>query len=373
MPPVNILIKPASSACNMACTYCFYRDVAENRTSAFNGMLTLERMECVIQAGMEYAEHVCSFAFQGGEPTLAGLDFYRGVVELQKKHQKAGVKIQNAIQTNGFAIDEEWAKFFAENRFLVGLSLDGPADTHNLHRIDSRSSGTFNAVMRAVRLFQKHGVTFNVLCVVTGRNARRIEQIYRFYRKHEMNWLQFIPCLEPLEEERGHARYHLSAEAYGAFLIRLFDLWFDDLKRGEYVSIRHLDNWMSTLLGERPEACNMTGQCSIQFVIEGDGGVYPCDFYVLDAWRLGTVGEMSFLEMRQSDTAKRFLEESLSVPESCKTCRWYGLCRNGCRRDRFGAEGLHCYCEAYQAFFSARAKELQLATRMILEMRQRVR
>lgn len=373
MPPINILIKPASSACNMACTYCFYRDVAEHREQAFEGMLSLDAMERVIQAGMEYAEHICSFAFQGGEPTLAGLDFYRGVVELQKKYARPGIAIRNAIQTNGYSIDDEWAVFLAENRFLVGLSLDGPSELHNLNRLDAAGGGTFNRVMRAARLMEKHQVEFNILCVVTGRNARSVEKIYRFYRRQGFRWLQFIPCIEPLAQQRGEARYHLSAEDYGDFLIRLFDLWYDDLRRGEYISIRHLDNWLAILLGERPEACNMAGQCSVQFVVEGDGGVYPCDFYVLDEWRMGTVGEISFAEMQQGEAAKRFITASLRVPEQCRGCRWHSLCRNGCRRDRTvlpdGSIDLNCYCAAYQKFFSQREYRLMDAVKLISRLR----
>ena len=334
MPPINILIKPASSACNMACKYCFYRDVAEHREQAFEGMLSLQKMERVIRAGMEYADHSCSFAFQGGEPTLAGLDFYRGVVELQKKYARSGLEIHNAIQTNGMLIDEEWAAFLAENRFLVGLSLDGPAELHNLNRLDTVGEGTFNRVMRTARLMEKHRVEFNILCVVTGRNARSVEKIYRFYRRQSFRWLQFIPCLDSLEQQRGEEKYHLSAENYGDFLIRLFDLWYEDLQRGEYISVRHLDNWLSILLGGQPEACSMTGQCAVQFVVEGDGGVYPCDFYVLDEWRMGTVGESSFAEMQRGEVAAWFIQASLRVPNKCRRCRWYGLCRNGCRRNR---------------------------------------
>lgn len=371
MPPINILIKPASSVCNMACKYCFYRDVAEHREQAFEGMLTLEKMERVIRAGMEYADHICSFAFQGGEPTLAGLDFYRGVVELQKKYARSGVEVHNAIQTNGMLIDEEWAAFLAENRFLVGLSLDGPAELHNLNRLDTVGEGTFNRVMRAARLMEKHGAEFNILCVVTGRNARSVEKIYRFYRRQGFRWLQFIPCLDSLEQQRGEEKYHLSAENYGDFLIRLFDLWYEDLQRGEYISIRHLDNWLSILLGGQPETCSMTGQCAVQFVIEGDGGVYPCDFYVLDEWRMGTVGESSFAEMQRGETAARFIQTSLRVPDKCRSCRWYGLCRNGCRRNRMtlldGEVDRNCYCEAYQRFFSQREKELMQAARLLAQ------
>ena len=162
MPPINILIKPASSACNMACQYCFYKDVAAHREQEFEGMLSIESIEKVIQAGMEYAEHICSFAFQGGEPTLAGLDFYRQVVVLQKQYAKPGVEIRNAIQTNGYTIDEEWAAFFRENHFLVGLSLDGPPELHNRNRTDVQGKDTFNRVMKSVRLLKKHNVEFNI-------------------------------------------------------------------------------------------------------------------------------------------------------------------------------------------------------------------
>lgn len=373
MPPINILIKPASSACNLACRYCFYRDVAQNRAQAFEGMLSLSDMETVIRSGMAYAEHVCSFAFQGGEPMLAGLDFYRETIRLQQQYAKPGVVIHNAIQTNGMLIDEAWAQFFAAHHFLVGISLDGPAELHNAARVGPKDEGTWNQVMRGVHLLEKHRVEYNILCVLTGRNARFIEKIYRFYRRQNFRWLQFIPCLEPLGQARGLAPYHLSAAAFGDCLIRLFDLWYEDLKHGEYVSIRHFDNWMSILLGERPEACNMAGQCAVQFVIEGDGGVYPCDFYVLDAWRLGTVGEISFADMQTSETAKRFIAASRAVPEACRTCRWRNLCRGGCRRDRAvlpdGGVGRNVYCEAYRAFFEARSAQMTDAVRRILQMR----
>lgn len=373
MPPVNILIKPASSACNMRCRYCFYQDVAANREQAFEGMLSLDAMERTIRAGMEYAEGICSFAFQGGEPTLAGLDFFRSVVELQKKYARPGVKIRNALQTNGFSMDEAWAKFLAEYRFLVGLSLDGPADLHNRNRFDTSSRGTFNRVIRAARLFEKHGVEYNILCVVTGQNARSIEKIYHFYRKNGFRWLQFIPCLEPLGAERGTSVYALTPDTYGDYLIRIFDLWLDDLRHGKYISIRHLDNWLSILLGEAPEVCSMTGHCSTQFVVEGDGGVYPCDFYVLDKWRLGTMGQETLAQMAQSTTARAFVQASLPIPEDCRACRFAGICRNGCRRDRVqnpdGTIGKNYYCASYRRFFSSRESHIHEALQRIQAMR----
>ena len=157
MPAVNVLIKPASSACNMYCQYCFYRDVADHRRQACQGMVSLETMERIVAAAMDYAEGTCAFGFQGGEPTLAGLDFYRGVLELEERYRKPGVRVCNAIQTNGLCVDEEWARFLAQNHFLVGLSLDGPAEIHNRNRRDTAGKGTFNQVMRAARMLEKAG------------------------------------------------------------------------------------------------------------------------------------------------------------------------------------------------------------------------
>lgn len=373
MPPVNMLIKPASSACNMRCSYCFYRDVARNRACEFEGMLSGDMLERLVIEAFQYADGLCSFAFQGGEPTLAGMDFYRRLLALQKKHNTKGLEVRNAIQTNGYLINDEWAAFLAENRFLVGLSLDGPAELHNLNRVDSAGNGTFNRVLGTARLLEKHGAAYNILCVVTGKNARAIEKIYRFFHRHGFHWLQFIPCLEPLGQARGQEKYHLSVEAYGAFLVRLFDLWFEDLQKGEYVSIRHLDNWLAVLLGEPPEVCSMCGQCAVQFVVEGDGGVYPCDFYVLDEWRLGTLGEQSLAQMQDGDTARRFIERSLPVPDACCACRYVSVCRNGCCRDRMempsGSFGINYYCKAYYHFFSAREPQLTQAVQLLRRMR----
>lgn len=375
MMHVNVLVKPASSACNMNCSYCFYQDVAHCREVGFKGFLPLEQMERIIIGAMEYAEKSCTFLFQGGEPVLAGLDFYRGVVELEKKHQKAGVRIYNSIQTNGYEMSEEMARFFADNHFLVGVSLDGPEDVHDVNRRTRCGEGTFARVMETLALFDRVGVEYNILCVVTGENARKAGDIYRFYRERGFHFLQFIPCLEPLEGRRKDRLISgekscesLTAEDYGEFLIEIFDSWFEELKKGRYVSIRHLDNWLAILLGGQPASCGMVGRCSIQFVVEGDGGVYPCDFYVLDEWRLGTVGQESFAAMAAGERAKAFLEQSFHVPESCRKCRYYVLCRNGCRRDRPElpeSDGKNIYCGAYRKFFAAREKELEKAAALL--------
>lgn len=374
MPPVNVLIKPASSACNMACSYCFYRDVSDHREHSFEGMLTLQRMEQVISAAMEFAEGSCTFAFQGGEPTLAGLNFFRQTVRLQKRLCKPGVRVFNAIQTNGLCIDEAWAEFLAEHHFLVGLSLDGPPDLHDRNRKDRLDHGTAQRVMNSVRLFDRYHVEYNILCVLTGENARQIDRIYSFFRENHFDYLQFIPCLEPMDQDRGLETYHLSSEDYGDFLLNIFDLWYEDLKKGHYVSIRHIDNWIGILLGQRPEACSMNGKCSIQFVVEGDGSVYPCDFYVTDQWKLGNVANDSFAKLLRSEKACAFISASKVLPEECKACPIVRLCRNGCRRDRpvlpSGVPGKTCFCDAHCRFFAARQPQILDARNRILQMRK---
>ena len=363
MQHVSILIKPASSACNMKCSYCFYEDVASCREQEFQGFLAEEQMEQVIVEAMKLAERSCSFLFQGGEPTLAGLSFYEQTVRLQKKHQKKGVLIYNSIQTNGYGLTEEMVRFFVRERFLIGVSLDGPGQIHNRYRKDRRGAATFCEVMETIALLKHYRADYNVLCVVTAESAKMARSIYNFYREQGISWMQFIPCLLPFDGTLSGTGHTPSPEAYGVFLTELFDCWFEELKRGRFVSIRHLDNWMAILLGGQPVCCGMVGRCSIQFVVEGDGGIYPCDFYVLDEWRIGTVGEQSFADMCEGETARKFLEESAKLPEECRDCRYYVLCRNGCRRER--SEGKHIYCQSYQMFFSNREKELEQAALLI--------
>ena len=355
MPPINILIKPASSACNMACQYCFYKDVAAHREQEFEGMLSIESIEKVIQAGMEYAEHICSFAFQGGEPTLAGLDFYRQVVVLQKQYAKPGVEIRNAIQTNGYTIDEEWAAFFAENHFLVGVSLDGLKEIHDRYRLDAAGKGTYQRVISAIRLLEKHQVEYNILTVVTAATARNGQKIYNYFKKNHFGYQQYIECLDPIGEEPGQHEYSLTPEKYGEFLKSMFDAWYLDMRSGTYVYNRYFENLMMIMAGQQPESCNMRGVCGKQWVFEADGSVYPCDFYALDQWRLGNIQENSFEEMDEKRDELGFIQWSMRQQEDCQKCRWFGLCRNGCRRNRepVTAENTNrnYFCKSYQMFF----------------------
>ncbi len=336
-------------------------------------MMSPETTEKLIKTAAEFADGTCSFMFQGGEPTLAGLDFYRNFLEIEKKYAKKGLRFTHSIQTNGYIIDDEWAEFLSENKFLVGLSLDGPAEIHDFNRTDSAGKGTFNKVMKTARLFDKHRVEYNILAVVTSRNARSAAKVYNFCKKQGFRWLQFIPCLDSFECGEG-ATDSLGCDEYENFLSTVFNLWFTDLKKGEYISIRHIDNWLSILAGAMPESCAMRGNCSVQFVTEGDGSVYPCDFYVLDELKIGTVGENSFKEMFESENAQKFLRTSLNIPEECKSCPFFCLCRNGCRRERNvfdGKPALNRYCAAYKNFFTKNADNLKTALSLIHKAQNR--
>ena len=346
MKDVSIMLKPASSACNMRCKYCFYHDVASERDIASFGAMSEDVACAVIDSAFELADGgSVYFAFQGGEPLLRGKDFFRFFFD-RVNNSKGKSAVSLSMQTNGTLIDEEWAQLFKQNDVLVGLSLDGDRND-NSFRMYADFSPAFNDIMRAAELLKGAGVDFNILSVVTGRLADNIERVYAFFKKCGFKFLQFIPCLRPFAGAEGEL--YMTQAQYARFLITLFNLYVKDFMRGEYVSIRRFDNWVRLYLGERCEECGVGGFCSHQFVVEGNGNVYPCDFYCLDDLLLGNITQKSFSEMARSKKAEDFIRSSLFMPQKCRTCPYFFLCRGGgCKRARS-----YDYCAAYKAFFSA--------------------
>ena len=367
MPPIHILMKPASGLCNMRCRYCFYADEMENRSQASYGIMTPETLENVIRKALEFAEGNCTIAFQGGEPTLAGLDFYRLCLELEKKYNRKNVHIDHALQTNGYLLDEQWCRFFAEHQFLIGLSVDGIKATHDAYRRDAEGKETYFHTLKAAELLRKAGAEFNVLTVVNGKTAPKIGKIYENYRKLGFRWQQYIACLDPVWEKRGEQEYSLTPQAYGQFLIDLFELWYLDLCRGQQPYIRQFENYVGILMGRMPESCEQRGACSFQNVVEADGSVYPCDFYCLDEYRVGNLNEDSFEDMQGHLVESGFLQASAVHTEQCGTCPYYNICRGGCRRHRERPEGKaagpgfgeNYFCRSYRMFFDACLPRLQ--------------
>lgn len=355
MEPISLLIKPASGNCNMRCQYCFYEDEMNHRSKCSYGMMSEEILEKVIRNTLKDACYNCTFAFQGGEPTLVGLDYYRKVIEYVERYNVNACRISYAIQTNGYKITEEWAEFFHKHGFLVGISLDGYETLHNQYRIDSEGKGTFNRVMQSIEYLKNYKVEFNVLTVVHKETSQNASKIYNFYKRNQLMYQQYIECLEPIDAIQGNTPYALLPEDYAFFLKKLFDKWYRDMMKGDYVYIRYFENLLMILNRQQPESCNMIGKCGKQWVVEADGSVYPCDFYVLDEWKLGNLTEDSIETIESRRKELRFIEVSMSIPEKCKGCKWYGLCRNGCRRNcepiTTSSRNINYFCNAYQSFF----------------------
>ena len=356
MPALSLLIKPASGNCNMRCRYCFYADELDNREIRSYGKMSVDTMHTIVDKAMEYGDYECTIAFQGGEPTLAGLDFYRDLVAYVTAHENPKkLKIHYALQTNGYLINEEWAAFLGENHFLVGVSLDGLKEIHDRYRLDAAGKGTYQRVISAIRLLEKHQVEYNILTVVTAATARNGQKIYNYFKKNHFGYQQYIECLDLIGEEPGQHEYSLTPEKYGEFLKSMFDAWYLDMRSGTYVYNRYFENLMMIMAGQQPESCNMRGVCGKQWVFEADGSVYPCDFYALDQWRLGNIQENSFEEMDEKRDELGFIQWSMRQQEDCQKCRWFGLCRNGCRRNREPVTAEHTnrnyFCKSYQMFF----------------------
>ena len=359
------MIKPVSSACNMRCRYCFYADEASRRAVADYGRMRSDTMQQLIRRAFLYAEGSVSFAFQGGEPTLAGIDFYRDFVAEADRQNTRRLPVAYALQTNGLLLDDALCAFLSERGFLVGVSVDGAAETHDACRRDAGGAGTYDRAMAGIRALQKHGVEYNILCVVTAAAAAQPAACWQSLAAHRC--LQFIPCIDGLDGEKHD--FSLSPAAYGQFLIDTFACYERAWQIGAPISERRFDNYLTLLMGGQPEACGMGGVCGRYFMVEADGGVYPCDFYGLDGWRLGSVQADSFRKLEKSERYQRFHAESRVLPPSCQTCRWLGLCKGGCRRDRepfaAGVPSENRLCEGYRMFFDACFPRMQALARRV--------
>ena len=354
---LTLLIKPASGACNLRCRYCFYREEVSLRCDGERGLMYRETALSLIQSAFTRSGDVC-FAFQGGEPMLAGLLFFRRFTETARSLHSGKGQLSFTVQTNGTLVDEAWAAFFAKENYLVGLSLDGPRDIHEKNRPES-----FDGAMRALSLLQNAGAQVNVLTVVTAQMAKRPEAVYTFLKKQGPLWQQFIPCMSPMESAEK-APWELTGALWGSFLCRLFDLWYKDFTSGHPVPNRLFENWAGMLAGLPPEECGLSGTCAPQYVVEADGAVYPCDFYCLDEWQLGNIRTDTLESMDEKRKALGFIPRSSKLSEECRKCRVYPLCRGGCLRYR-DENGRNLLCSGYRTFFDHAGERLWKLSRLI--------
>lgn len=352
MKQINLLIKPASSLCNLRCKYCFYEDEAQNRAQKSMGVMAEELSDTLIRQVFDAVEPggTVSFAFQGGEPTVAGLPFFQHFAASVRQQNTAHIPVHYAIQTNGTLLDEDWAKFLRDNGFLVGLSLDGFRAAHDCHRVGVNGNGTWKQVLTAKRLLDQYSVPYNALCVVTKRCAQDPEKAYKSLKNLGFRYIQFIACLDPIGHERGQEPWSLTPEAYGEFLCRVFDLWYKDWAEGNYHSVRLFDDYIHILLGDGASTCATCGKCGAYLVVEGDGSIYPCDFYVLDDWKLGDLWKTPISQLAAGEKASAFLRWGTDKPRECASCPYGSICNGGCKNDWFmDHTGTHNYfCSAFR-------------------------
>ncbi|MBL8209408.1 MAG: anaerobic sulfatase maturase [Bryobacterales bacterium] len=373
-PPriTSLLIKPASALCNLDCAYCFYLDRATDPYHQLKSRtMTLETLETLVDRWLFYSYPESVLAFQGGEPTLAGLPFYRRLVEFEQRHGRNGQNVSNALQTNGMLLDRDWCRFFRDYNWLIGISLDGPEAIHNQYRVNKAGHPTYSRVMQSVELMQKHKVEFNVLCVLSKANVGKARELYRFYRKIGVDNLQFIPLSE--FDPNGNALpFTVTAEEYGRFLCEIFDLWWPDRRK---VRLRFFDNLAEALAGQKPGTCTMHRSCDSYVVVEYNGDVYPCDFFVEGDWKLGNVTVDSFPELARRQKRFEFASKKSLPHQECQECTWRGLCHGGCPKSRQGRRGqfedLDHFCESYKMAFEKSVPALREEVRKILSQPHR--
>ena len=373
----HVLTKPIGPVCNLDCTYCFYLEkqklYPEERVWRMNEVVLESYIRQYIHSQPGNEIH---FAWQGGEPTLLGVEFFQKAVALQKKHA-AGKQIDNALQTNGTLLDDRWGEFLAANRFLVGLSLDGPRELHDRYRVDKGQKPTFDAVLHGLDFLKKHGVEFNTLTVVNRANSQEPLKVYHFLKDAGSGFMQFIPLVErraagspaapglDFAEPPDPARPQASASTvtdesvvagqYGDFLCAIFNEWVrQDVGR---VFVQLFDVALGNWMGLGSSLCVFAEKCGAALAVEHNGDLYSCDHYVYPKYRLGNLLNQSLGEMVQSRQQTQFGADKLtSLPKYCRACEVRFACNGECPKHRFiktpdGEEGLNYLCPAYKKFF----------------------
>ncbi|MFW6059450.1 MAG: anaerobic sulfatase maturase [Phycisphaeraceae bacterium] len=351
----TLMIKPVGAMCNLRCTYCYYLPTLA-QWGGHERRMSTETLETVFAGALPRWGNQVTIAWQGGEPTLAGLPFFEQALALQRRYARPGQQVANAIQTNGTLIDEQWCRFLRDNRILLGISLDGPTRFHDHYRVDVRSEPTAECVLRGLDLLREHGVEYNVLCVLNDRNVEHPEELLGFFLNRGIRWLQFIPAVEwETDEATGEPRsapFTPTGEQYGRFLCRLFDLWFERYRAS--VSIRFFDAVLNKQVCNLMPFCILDGACHNQLTIEHDGSVFGCDHFVEPRWRLGTADDAGWVDRLEMDRLETFAQRKRALPEQCQSCPFLRYCYGGCPKHRPHrgdvAEPTHL-CAGYRMFY----------------------
>ncbi len=362
VPAFHLMTKPRGAICNLDCKYCYFLS-KERLYPDSNFRMSETLLEEYTRQYIE-AQHVpeITFAWQGGEPTLMGLDFFKQAIHYQRKYKKPGMRITNALQTNGVTLDDEWCEFFAANDFLIGISIDGPRELHDHYRVDKGGAPTFDRVLCGLGFLKRHNVPFNILTTVHAGNADHPLEIYRFFRDElGAEFMQFIPIVERANEtgfQEGDTVTERSVTAgqYGDFLIAIFDEWVRRDVGRVYVQI--FDVALAAWSGERPGLCIFEETCGVALALEHNGDVYSCDHFVEPKHFVGNLIDIPLSEIVTSDQQRQFgLAKRDTLPRYCRACEVRFICNGGCPKNRFittpdGEPGLNYLCAAYKAFFN---------------------
>ena len=383
--PFYLMAKPVGAVCNLACDYCYYLEKSNMYASAPRRVMSDELLEDFIRKyiGAQTSPHVL-FTWHGGEPLMRPLSFYRRAVELQRKYA-AGRVVENSLQTNGTLLTDEWCRFFRDNNWLIGISIDGPEKWHDACRRTRSGKPSFANVMRGIDLLNKHGVEWNAMAVANSTNADHPEEFYDFFRGIGCQYLQFTPVVERItthadgrhlaavEDEARLAPFSITPGAWGRFLCGVFDRWVrQDVGR---LFVQLFDATLANWVGEQPGLCSMAKVCGHAAAIEHNGDVYSCDHYVFPQYRLGNISRDSLIDMMYGEKQTRFgLDKQARLTRQCRECSYLFACNGECPKNRFALSihrepGQNYLCAGYYRFFAHAAPYMDFMKNELLHGR----
>ncbi len=354
----QVFAKPIGSLCNLDCRYCYYLQTERLYPNRESFRMADDCLEQYIEQHIEACpDEVIRFSWHGGEPLMLGLDYFRKIVALQRKHQPSNQRIANGIQTNGTLLNEQWCRFLAEEGFAVGLSLDGPTEMHDRYRVTKDGQPTHEQAMRRYKLLQKHRVYTDILCVVNADNVRRPAEVYRFFKQIEAPYVSFLPLVEPRPDtETGVSPLSVPAETWGDFLCTIFDEWVsEDIGR---IKVQIFEEAARTAFGQEHSLCIFRLTCGDIPVVEHNGDFFSCDHFVDAEHRLGNIRQTPLVELLESPVQKAFGQAKLdTLPDYCRVCDVRTMCNGECPKNRFcrtpdGQAGLNYLCSGYKRFFT---------------------
>ncbi len=386
----HVMTKPIGPICNLDCKYCFYLEKEKLFPGSENFRMTDAVLEQYVRQYIEQQDvPEISFAWQGGEPTLMGVKFFRRVVELQKKYCPVGKRVTNAFQTNGVLLDDEWGGFLRENNFLVGISFDGPREIHDRYRVDKSGKPTYDRVLAGLRVLQKHKVEYNILCVVNRLNSQHPLEVYRHFKELGAQFIQFIPLVEragtldmfaePPKLEGGElpspvTGWSVEAPTYGQFLCAIWDEWIrHDVGR---IFVQMFEVQLGVWMGMPASLCVFAETCGRAMAMEHNGDLFSCDHYVYPQYKLGNILETSIAQLVDSEQQRRFgADKKDKLPRYCRECDVRFACNGECPKHRFmrtpdNEPGLNYLCSGYKKFFHHIDRDMKVLARLVQSGRQ---